>query len=97
VLAQLDGEDVGLLAISVSEGAGWIDQLYILPDYVGQRIGTVLLNHAQEHRPRPVYLWTFQQNQRAIRFYKHHGFKAVKYENGENNEENCPDVLYELY
>ncbi len=95
VLAQLDGKDVAVLATSVNEGAGWIDQLYVLPIYVSQGIGAVLLTHALKHLPRPVYLWTFQQNQRAIGFYEYHGFRAIKYTNGENNEENCPDVLYE--
>ena len=96
VIVKQDGEDVGVLATSVTEGVGWIDQLYLLPGYVGRGIGTVLLKHALKRLPRPVCLWTFQQNQPAIHFYEHHGFKAVKYTNGENNEESCPDVLYEL-
>jgi len=96
VVAQLDDEDVGVLATSVTDGIGWIDQLYVLPGKSGQGIGTVLLNHAQSHLPRPIHLWTFQENHRAISFYEHHGFRAIKYTNGDTNEEKCPDVLYEL-
>lgn len=94
-IAQLDGEDVGVLATSISEGIGWIEQLYVAPGYVGQGIGADLLNHALGHLPRPTRLWTFQENDRAIRFYDRHGFKAIEYTNGENNEEKCPDILYE--
>lgn len=95
VIAQLDGEDVGVLATSVSEGAGWIDQLYLAPCYVGLGIGAELLAHALSVLPRPIRLWTFQKNDMAIRFYEHYGFKAIEYTNGEYNEEKCSDVLYE--
>lgn len=95
-IAQLDSEDVAVLATSVTESIGWIDQLYVLPGFTGRGIGTTLLYHAQNVLPRPIQLWTFQQNRRAICFYEHHGFKAIQYTNGENNEEKCPDVLYEL-
>lgn len=95
IIAQLNGEDVGVLATSVSEAVGWIDQLYLLPGYIGQGIGTHLLKHAFTVLPRPIRLWTFQQNDRAIRFYEYHGFKAIRVTNGENNEESCPYILYE--
>lgn len=95
VIAQFNNEDVGVLATSIAEGIGWIDQLYLAPGYVGRGIGAELLNYALSLLPRPVRLWTFQENDRAIRFYEHYGFKAIKYTNGEDNEEKCPDTLYE--
>jgi len=94
VIAECDGEPVGVLATSVSDGVAWINQLYIAPGYIGKGHGTQLLMHALNVLPRPVYLWTFQQNHRARSFYEYHGFKAVKQTNGESNEERCPDVLY---
>ena len=96
VVAHRNSEDVGVIATSVREGIGWIDQLYVLPDHLNQGVGTALLRYAQNHLPRPIHLWTFQQNQRALCFYEHHGFNAIKYTDGENNEEKCPDALYEL-
>ncbi len=95
VIAQIDGKDIGVLATSVSEGIGWIDQLYLVPGHISQGIGSQLLSHALCFLPRPIRLWTFQDNNRAIRFYEHHGFKAIERTNGENNEEKCPDILYE--
>lgn len=96
VVAQLDGEDVGVLATSTDDGIGWIDQLYMAPGHVNQGGGTQLLNHALGILPRPVHLWTFQENHGAIRFYERHGFKAIRYTNGEDNEERCPDILFEM-
>jgi len=110
IISQLNEEDVGVLATSISDEVerdkpgfdrpggrvGWIDQLYIAPGHVGKGVGTELLEHALSILPRPIRLWTFQENQRAISFYKRHGFTPIEYTNGENNEEKCPDVLFEL-
>lgn len=95
-LAELSGIAVGVVATSVSDEAGWIDQLYVLPGYTNQGLGTALLAHSLSNLPRPVRLWTFQENKRAINFYIRHGFSEVTRTNGEGNEERCPDVLLEL-
>jgi ribosomal protein S18 acetylase RimI-like enzyme len=42
-------------------------------------------------------LYTFQQNTGAPRFYERFGFKAVQFTDRSENEERCPDVLYELH
>jgi GNAT superfamily N-acetyltransferase len=87
---------VGVLATSSKPGSGWIDQLYLMPDSVRQGIGTRLLEHALCELPRPVRLYTFQANAGARSFYERNGFVAVQFSNGSSNEENCPDVLYQL-
>ena len=37
-----------------------------------------------------------QQNTAARMFYERHGFRVVSLSDGSNNEERCPDVLYEF-
>lgn len=96
VLACEDDQPVGLLALSGADGVGWIDQLYVAPGRAGQGIGTLLLAHALAVLPRPVRLHTFQANYGARRFYERHGFMAIALTDGRGNEEQCPDVLYEL-
>lgn len=96
VLATINSRDVAVLATSLSEGFGWIDQLYVAPGFISRGIGTALLSHAVSVLPKPIRLWTFQINHKAIRFYEHHGFVAIEFTDGENNEEKSPDVLYEL-
>jgi len=87
---------VGILATSEAKGISWIDQLYVLPGFVGQGIGSALLGHGLASLPRPVRLYTFQANAGARRFYKRHGFSAIEFTDGSLNEERCPDVLLEL-
>jgi ribosomal protein S18 acetylase RimI-like enzyme len=95
-VAVVDGAAVGVLAVSSKEGQSWIEQLHIHPTHVGQAIGSQLLAHAVATAPLPIRLYTFQQNERARKFYERHGFVAVELSDGIANEERCPDVLYEM-
>jgi ribosomal protein S18 acetylase RimI-like enzyme len=87
---------VGVLATARESNASWVNQLYIAPSHVGQRIGSRLLAHALASSALPVRLYTFQANGRARSFYERHGFRAIAFSDGSSNEERCPDVLYEL-
>ena len=94
-IAVVQGQVVGLLAISTGADAGWIENLYVLPTWVGRGIGTRLLALARQRLPAPIRLYTFQENHRARRFYESRGFRASAFGDGSGNEEKCPDVLYE--
>jgi GNAT superfamily N-acetyltransferase len=94
-VALVGGQVVGLLAVSSGADYSWIDQLYLLPAWIGHGIGTKLLNLARAELPPPIRLYTFQVNERARRFYESRGFRAIAFGDGSGNEEKCPDVLYE--
>lgn len=84
---------IGLSALMLLE-PGWIDQLYVRPDVIGQGLGTQLLDKAKELMPDGIQLWTFQSNVRAHNFYEQRGFVAVEWTDGSTNEEREPDVRY---
>ena len=69
--------------------------LYVHPDALGTGVGHALFEHVKTVRPAGFEFWVFQQNERARRFYEAHGARAVRFTNGELNEERTPDVLYE--
>ena len=96
VVALTASNIIGVLATSQDDNFSWIDQLYVAPDHVNIGVGSLLLNHALNRLPRPVRLYTFQQNTSARRFYKRFSFQAIEFTDGLENEERCPDVLYEL-
>lgn len=81
---------VGMLVLA----PGWIEQLYVVPDRLGEGIGRALLALAIERADGPLELWTFQVNARARRFYERNGFQAVELTDGSRNEERAPDVRY---
>ena len=88
-------EVVGMMAVSQQNGIAWIDQLYLHPSVVGHEIGTRFIDLAKESLGSPIRLYTFQENAGARRFYERHGFRAIAFSDGSDNEEHCPDVLYE--
>ena len=87
--AAIGNKLVGVIAY----GDGWIKQLYVLPDFQGIGIGSMLLGCAKEEMDE-IRLWTFQRNMGARAFYERHGFSAGEETDGVDNEEKEPDVLY---
>lgn len=87
-------DEVGICAFMLLE-PGWLDQLYVRPDKIGQGFGTQLLQRAKDLMPAGIKLWTFQSNTMAHKFYERHGFLPIMKTEGQNNEERAPDVCYE--
>ncbi len=86
-----DGDRVvGLMALS----ATMLEQLYVVPDWMGRGVGRRFLALAKERRPDGLELYTFVANANARRFYEHHGFTAVAFGDGSRNQEHEPDVRY---
>lgn len=77
---------VGLLALA----SGWIEQLYVDPDWQRRGIDARLVGLAKRQEPSGLQLWTFQINRRAQQFYERHGFAAVEWTDGSANEEREP-------
>ena len=88
-LAEEEGVAVGYVAFH----PGWLEHLYVLPDYQARGIGPQLLAKALEDGA-PRTLWTFQANSRARRFYEARGWKLVELTDGAGNMEKTPDALY---
>jgi GNAT superfamily N-acetyltransferase len=99
-VAQIDGGVVGMMSIQRSAtddpAVDWLNQMYLHPAHVNHGTGSALLAVALKTVRYPLRLFTFQQNTGARRFYERHGFKAIAFSDGRDNEERCPDVLYEF-
>ena len=95
IVPLINGKIVGMIALSQEAGTGWIEQFYMHPSVAGKGIGTQMLEMAKDRMGAPIRLYTFQANQGARRFYERHGFQAIAFGDGSDNEERCPDVLYE--
>lgn len=89
-VAEVDGAVAGFAALH----EGWLEHLYIAPDYQGRGLGSALLDLAMVRNPGGLQLYTFQRNARARRFYEARGFVADWFGDGSENEEGEPDVRY---
>jgi ribosomal protein S18 acetylase RimI-like enzyme len=78
----------------IAHRPGWIDQLYVEPAWQRRGIGRTLVEDAKRAH-RHLQLWVFQQNTRAIAFYREQGFRLIRTTDGAGNEERMPDALYE--
>jgi pimeloyl-ACP methyl ester carboxylesterase/GNAT superfamily N-acetyltransferase len=86
-----DGDAVVAL---LTVAPGWVEQLYVAPDRLGEGIGRQLLDLAKSRSQSALRLYTFQVNARARRFYERNGFVAEWFGDGSANEEGQPDVRY---
>lgn len=87
-----EAEDGAVVGMMVLDG-GLLSQLYLDPAHRGRGLGDRFVTLAKERVPAGLTLWTFQVNKPAHRFYERHGFVAVEYTDGDN-EEREPDVRY---
>lgn len=55
----------------------YIGALFVDPAYLGQRIGSKLLNYARRNRPA-LSLQVYCRNDNAQKFYRKHGFQSIK-------------------
>jgi ribosomal protein S18 acetylase RimI-like enzyme len=95
-VAESSTDVIGMIATACDGGCSWITHMAVDPSWVGRGVGSKLLTERMRTLTRPIRLFTFQANLGARRFYERHGFRAVRFSDGESNEERCPDVLYEL-
>ena len=77
---------------------GWVEHLYVSPQFQDHGVGKKLLDKAKELSPGGLKLWVFEENSGAIKFYEREGFRLIKKRNKEeqDNEEGQPDRLYQL-
>lgn len=88
-VVEVDDRPVAFMAME----NGFIDQLYIHPDYQRRGIGKAFLDFARERSPEHVWLYTLQANVNARAFYEKNGFVAENF-GISPPPESVPDVEY---
>lgn len=92
LVAKVSGNIVGFIQYE----NGWINHLYVHPEFQGVGIGKRLLDEIKAMYPADMRLWVFEQNKDAIRFYEREGFvlEEKRDQQHADNEENLPDRRY---
>jgi GNAT superfamily N-acetyltransferase len=58
----------------------YLDQLFVAPEYQGQRLGRTLLAFTRQQLPEEIYLRCIRENEKAWRWYEREGFVFEKEE-----------------
>jgi putative acetyltransferase len=87
-------ESNGHLAGFIAFAAGWVNHLYVGPDFQRRGVGRRLLGIAKKSNVA-LQLWVFEVNDPAIRFYEREGFRVVERTDGAGNEAKMADVRME--
>jgi putative acetyltransferase len=72
VVAEAAGTLAGF--VTVNAATGYLDQIVVAPQHWGRGIAEMLLDEAKRLSPARLALHVNQDNARAIRFYRKHGF-----------------------
>lgn len=95
LVAEVDGEVVGMTSFSPQDGHFMIWKLYVLPPFHGQGLGhrllTAAINRAHAEDFAEVRLSYLAGNDHAGEFYRRHGF--VEYER-EQGGSGMPDSVW---
>lgn len=70
-----DGGPVGF--VTVESRRGYLDQLAVAPSHQGSGVADVLMAAAKDLSPASLELDVNQDNVRALRFYRRHGFRTI--------------------
>ena len=90
---KTDGLVDHLIVGYASLAGGFLSNLHVHPDHQRRGIGSALLAEVKAYASEGFKLWTFQQNEDAIRFYERHGFRSLKVTDSKDNMERLPDRL----
>lgn len=79
-IAFINDRPVGFVRISEREGAYWIEEIFVLPNYRGHGIGRALLEKAEEFiskRDIDAYVMVLPQDKDAINFWLKMGYRIL--------------------
>jgi putative acetyltransferase len=75
VVAEAAGVLIGF--VTVNAATGYLDQIVVAPQHWGAGIAEMLLDAAKRLSPARLELHVNQDNARAVRFYRKHGFAVA--------------------
>lgn len=77
-LARVDDHTAAFYSLKLKEGVWWLDDLWVLPDFMGKGIGRILFADALEKcRARAAYRLCIESDPNAEGFYKHMGANKI--------------------
>ncbi len=105
LIGTFEGKDVGYAKINRDKKLNGIsdkqvlsiEKIYLLQEFIGKKIGLSLLNHtleiASKENFKKIWLIVWQDNVKAIKFYRKSGFKITGFHEFRMGKEIYQDLL----
>ena len=74
----LGSDKVGFFCLTEESGQCELDDLYVLPQFRGQGIGTAIVCRCITQTNKPLYLYVFKGNAGAVKLYTRMGFSVAE-------------------
>lgn len=74
----LDGDMAGYFSLVPGETRNELDSFFLFPKYQNKGVGTQILRECQSFSEKPIFLYVFRCNEKAISFYKRSGFRILQ-------------------
>lgn len=78
ICVMLDSQKVAYYRLTDGKDLVELDDFYVLPPFRGIGIGSAILKKCIAESCKPVFLYVFEENVRAIAFYRKHGFVKLE-------------------
>ena len=72
------GKTAAYYRFAPADGRMELDDLYVLPEFRGRGIGTGIVQRCCGSTGKPVFLYVFRGNERAVALYERLGFRIVE-------------------
>ena len=77
-IAKTDNTPIAFYTLLERDGSAWLDNLWVLPEYIGQGVGKTLFLHALElSRQRGYKALRLEADPNAAGFYEKMGMKKI--------------------
>lgn len=76
-LISINDKSVGCFSLKPYEDGFMIEEIYLLESYRNKGIGSDIISSTLKNNKKPIYLWVYKDNIKAIKLYERFGFKII--------------------
>lgn len=77
-VAEMDGNPIAFYTLWDKDGIAWIENLWVLPEYIGRGVGMQLFDHAVELARRSGHkILQLEADPNAVGFYEKMGMRKI--------------------
>lgn len=77
-IISIDNKKIGCFSLKPYEDGLMIEEIYLLEEYRNKGIGSNIISNTLIKYKKPIYLWVYKENIKAIKLYKKYKFKIIE-------------------